>query len=43
VEGPRVRMVTHRGIEREDIEYTLAAAEKAARQISKHQVSQIAR
>ena len=43
VEGARVRMVTHRGIEREDIEYTLTAAEKAARQISKHQVSQIAR
>jgi threonine aldolase len=29
----RVRMVTHRGIEKEDIEYTLGIAEKAAKQI----------
>jgi len=28
----RIRMVTHRGIEKEDIEYTLEAAEKIARQ-----------
>jgi threonine aldolase len=32
-EGGRVRMVTHRGIEREDIEYTLEVAEKLANQI----------
>jgi threonine aldolase len=32
-ETGRVRMVTHRGIEREDIEYTLEVAEKVARQI----------
>jgi threonine aldolase len=31
----RVRMVTHRGIEKEDIEYTLSAAEKAASQLRK--------
>jgi hypothetical protein len=30
-----VRMVTHRGIEKEDIEYTLSAAEKVARQVGK--------
>jgi len=29
----RVRMVTHRGIEKEDIEYALTAAEKAAKDI----------
>ena len=29
----RVRMVTHRGIEKEDIEYALEAAQKVARQI----------
>jgi threonine aldolase len=33
-EGGRVRMVTHRGIEKEDIEYTLSAAEKAAQQLT---------
>jgi len=32
-EAGRVRMVTHRGIEKEDIEYTLEAAEKVAKQI----------
>jgi threonine aldolase len=32
-EAGRVRMVTHRGIEKEDIEYALEAAEKAAKQI----------
>jgi len=30
----RVRMVTHRGIEKEDIEYTLETAEKVAKEIS---------
>jgi threonine aldolase len=30
VDDSRVRMVTHRGIEKQDIEYTIAAAEKAA-------------
>jgi threonine aldolase len=34
-EGGRVRMVTHRGIEREDIEYALQVAEKVASQIRK--------
>jgi threonine aldolase len=34
-EGGRVRMVTHRGIEKEDIEYTLSVAEKVARQVNK--------
>jgi len=33
VEAGRVRMVTHRGIEKDDIEYTLDAAEKVAKQI----------
>jgi threonine aldolase len=33
VEAGRVRMVTHRGIEKEDIEYALEVAEKVARQI----------
>jgi threonine aldolase len=32
-EAGRVRMVTHRGIEKEDIEYTLSVAEDVARQI----------
>jgi threonine aldolase len=32
-ETGRVRMVTHRGIEKEDIEYTLEVVEKVARQI----------
>ncbi len=32
-EAGRVRMVTHRGIEKEDIEYTLEVAEKVAKQI----------
>jgi threonine aldolase len=32
-EAGRVRMVTHRGIEKEDIEYALEVAEKVARQI----------
>jgi len=31
----RVRMVTHRGIEKEDIEYTLETAEKVAKEISR--------
>jgi threonine aldolase len=35
VDSARVRMVTHRGIEKEDIEYTLSAAEKAASQLHK--------
>jgi threonine aldolase len=35
VDSARVRMVTHRGIEKEDIEYTLSAAEKAAREVRK--------
>jgi len=34
-EAGRVRMVTHRGIEKEDIEYTLSVAEKVAKQVSK--------
>jgi threonine aldolase len=33
VERGRVRMVTHRGIEKEDIEYALSVAEKTATQI----------
>jgi threonine aldolase len=37
VDSGRVRMVTHRGIEKEDIEYTLSAAEKAARQTHRKQ------
>jgi len=32
-EAGRVRMVTHRGIEKEDIEYTVEVAEKVAKQI----------
>jgi len=32
-EAGRVRMVTHRGIDKEDIEYTLEVAEKVAKQI----------
>jgi hypothetical protein len=28
-------MVTHRGIERDDIEYTLSMAEKVAKEVSK--------
>jgi threonine aldolase len=32
LEAGRVRMVIHRGIEKEDIEYTLEVAEKVARQ-----------
>ena len=35
LEGSRVRMVTHRGIEKEDIEYTLSIAEKTAAQLRK--------
>jgi threonine aldolase len=31
VEGGRVRMVTHRGIEKDDIEYTVDAAEEVAK------------
>ena len=31
-EAGRIRMVTHRGIEKEDIEYTLEAAERVARE-----------
>jgi threonine aldolase len=34
-ESGRVRMVTHRGIEKEDIEYTLSVAEKIAKQVNK--------
>ena len=37
-EEGRVRMVTHRGIEREDIEYALKAAEKTAGEVKKKQV-----
>jgi threonine aldolase len=33
LEGGRVRMVTHRGIEKEDIEHTLNVAENVARQV----------
>jgi threonine aldolase len=33
VEGGRVRMVTHRGIEKNDVEYALGVAEKVAKQI----------
>ena len=33
VDGNRVRMVTHRGVEKEDIEYTLDAAEKIIDQL----------
>ncbi len=35
VESGRVRMVTHRGIEKEDIEYTVSVAEKIATQFNK--------
>jgi threonine aldolase len=42
VDPSRVRMVTHRGIEKEDIEYALNSAEKVARQFS-NQVAQIVR
>jgi len=35
LEGSRVRMVTHRGINKEDIEYTLGVAEKTAAQLRK--------
>jgi threonine aldolase len=35
-EGGRVRMVTHRGIEREDIEYTLTTADQIAKDIKKN-------
>ena len=35
VDGRRVRMVTHRGIEKEDIEYSLEVAEKVAKEIRK--------
>jgi len=34
-EGGQVRMVTHRGIEKEDIEYTLNVAENIARPIKR--------
>jgi threonine aldolase len=34
-EGGRVRMVTHRGVEKEDIEYTLSTADNVAKQIKK--------
>jgi threonine aldolase len=34
-EAGRVRMVTHRGIEKEDIQYALEAAEEAAKQLRK--------
>ena len=35
IEAGRIRMVTHRGIEREDIEYALAVAEKCAEETRK--------
>jgi threonine aldolase len=35
LEAGRVRMVTHRGIEKEDIEHTISVAEKAARELRK--------
>jgi len=35
LEGSRVRMVTHRGIEKEDIEYAVNVAEKTAAQLRK--------
>jgi threonine aldolase len=35
VESGRVRMVTHRGIEREDIEYTVSVAEKITTQFNR--------
>jgi threonine aldolase len=35
LEAGRVRMVTHRGIEKDDIEYTLTVAEKAAEETRK--------
>ncbi len=35
VDGGRVRMVTHRGIEKEDIEYSLEVVEKVAKEIGK--------
>jgi threonine aldolase len=35
LEGGRVRMVTHRGIEKEDIEYALGVSEKAAAEVRK--------
>jgi hypothetical protein len=35
VDGGRVRMVTHRGIEKEDIEYSLEVVEKVAKEIRK--------
>jgi threonine aldolase len=38
----RVRMVTHRGIEREDIEYTVNVAEKVADEIRKEKLPSIA-
>jgi threonine aldolase len=38
-EGGGVRMVTHRGIEREDIEYTLDVAEQAAKQMGRKEQS----
>jgi threonine aldolase len=34
-EGGRVRMVTHRGIEKDDIEYALSTAENVAEQVKK--------
>ena len=37
VEAGRVRMVTHRGIEKEDVEYALEVAEKVARQVRRKQ------
>jgi len=40
VEGTRVRMVTHRGIEKDDIDFTLSTAQKVAGQIRREQVSQ---
>jgi len=40
VEGTRVRMVTHRGIEKDDIDFTLGTAQEVAGQIRREQVSQ---
>ena len=35
LEGSRVRLVTHRGIEKDDIDYTISVAEKAAKKLKK--------
>ena len=43
LEGGRVRMVTHRGIEKEDIEHALRAAEKVSKQFTRRMSEGIAR